>query len=341
MPDTAPALDPERRGALHAAKLAALVRASFDGVEGTPSGTPFGANLTSGDRGWYLSEVEPQRSLGWALAWARQQGLSSLDVLAADASGHLARRAGEFGSDVTVWRVDGDVVVPATSDAHPIPPPRPDGIGVLLAMLGDAGLDVVEEHGDVWGEILGLEVARVVRGSNGAPALEVGIGRNDREAFGMMHGAVPTADALGTVVESVRAHRQAGAPAHPLNKLAAERWLRRVLVDAPHHVGAAHLEIAQPIDPRPNVKDQSPAAAVGLALDGAPLVVVCTVGVDLDAVATAADIALRHGSLVGERPSVRLALPARDALPATRALVDDLVGSASIHIVDDEWRSYA
>ncbi len=334
-------LDTERRAGLHVAKLRALVRDGFDVVDGETAGFTGGATLVSGDRGWYLAEVDPQQSLGWAMAWARQQGLASLDLLAADAAGHLARRATEFDAEVGVWEVDDASVARATASDHPVPPPVHDGVDHLLDLLRGAELDVVEEHGEVWGEILGLEVARVVRRSDGGLALEVGVGRNDRQAFGMLHGEVPAPHALAAVVDSVRRHRCAGAPAHPLNRLAAERWLRRLLIDAPQHVHASQLQIVQPILPRPNIKDQSPAAAVGRDEYGDPIVVVCTVGVDLDAVATLADVGLRHAPAAGRQPSLVLALPERDALPATRALVDDLNSPARVQTVDGEWRSYA
>ena len=94
----------------------------------------------------------------------------------------------------------------------------------------------------VTGEVLGLEVARVVVDDAGAAALEVGVGRHDRDAFADGAGDLPTRRrprrASSTPCAS---HRRAGAEAHLLNRLAPERWLRSVLVDRPDLVGAARL----------------------------------------------------------------------------------------------------
>ena len=68
------------------------------------------------------------------------------------------------------------------------------------------------EHGVVTGEVRGLEVCRVVDDPHtGAVRLEVGVGAHDREAFTIMHGDVPTVDALAGVV----ARRRRAPPARP------------------------------------------------------------------------------------------------------------------------------
>ena len=74
----------------------------------------------------------------------------------------------------------------------------------------DADVDVVVEHGELFGEVLGLEVARVVVDEDGT-RFEVGVGRHDREAFAMLHGDLPTPEALARVVATVRQHRRPDA----------------------------------------------------------------------------------------------------------------------------------
>jgi len=74
-----------------------------------------------------------------------------------------------------------------------------------------------------------VDVVKLADLTDGAH-VEVGVGRHDREAFALVHGDVPTADALASVVESVRSHRRSGGPMHPLARLASERWLRASLV---------------------------------------------------------------------------------------------------------------
>ncbi len=73
------------------------------------------------------------------------------------------------------------------------------GIESLVELLHAAGVEVVRQGGVVSGEVLGLEIARVVVDASGS-RLEVGVGRHDREAFSVMHGDIPAAEALATVV---------------------------------------------------------------------------------------------------------------------------------------------
>jgi hypothetical protein len=184
--------------------------------------------------------------------------------------------------------------------------------------------------------VLGLEIARVVT-SDGALRLEAGVGRHDREAFALLHGDVPTPDALAAVIGTVRAARRPEATGHPLRRLAQERWLRDVLLARPDLVGARRLERHEGPVPRPNVKQPWPAVAVGSGPDGEPVVVVCSVGVDVDLVPYAADA--RLAATGGHDARLLLAVPERDAHPVTRALAADLVQPAEVVALPDAWRS--
>ena len=250
----------------------------------------------------------------------------------------LARRAPLFAPAPTIWAVDGRSVTraapePLVHDAS-VPPPTTEEFALLLA---DAGADVVCEHGVVAGEVLGLEVARVVVDADGAAALEVGVGRHDREAFQMVHGDLPTRAALSSVITTVRENRRAGAEAHPLSRLAQERWVRSVLTERPDLVGAARLAPVVPLLPRDSVKDVVPACLVGEDDEGRPLVVACSVGVDLDLVPTAAEIRELHA------PGARLvlAVPKRDDQPVTRRIAGRLREPAEIVALPDDWRAAA
>ena len=306
------ALDPDRRGALLAAKTRALVADHVGGDLGDSGATPFpgGAAMVLGADAWVLLDEHPATSLGRALAWGDQQGCDRTHVLVDDhdAAAVVARRAGHFTGAVEVWEVHGRSLRPAVAAAVPaVVDPRPEAL-VLAADLVDAGADVVVEHGVVLGEIEGLEVARVVEDDDGRCRLEVGVGRNDREAFAMVHGEVPTAEALAHVVATVASHRRADQPAHPLNRLAPERWLRRRLVDDPALVGATHLDVVEGTVARRSAQDRAAAMAVGARPDGSPLVVAASVGIDLDLVPAAADARAVH------RPDAELVIvvPPRD-----------------------------
>src|SRR5690349_7228223 len=165
-------LDPDRRSALLRAKLGALVEARWPSGDGTPprvgSTNAAGATLRQDATGWVLLDERPERGLGAALAWARQQGVTDLHVLADEQTGVLARRAAEFADAPHVWAVEGRELVeavPAPFAPPALPTPDADQAADLLRQ-GD--VDVVLEHGVVTGEVLGLEVARVVVDEQGA-----------------------------------------------------------------------------------------------------------------------------------------------------------------------------
>ena len=202
-------------------------------------------------------------------------------------------------------------------------------------MLGDAGVDVVIEHGRIHGEIRGLEIARVVVDDEGAARVEVGVGRHDREAFTMVHGTLPTVEALASVIASVEAVRHPGAEPHPLRQLAAESWLRWRLIDDPALVGLRELRAAESTIARESLDEGGATIAVGRDHAGNDVVVACSVGIDLDLVPSAADARL---ALAPESPLV-IVLPERDLHPATRQLAASLRRAAMFITVAGDWRT--
>jgi hypothetical protein len=320
------------RSSLVAAKLAALVRGGWNGADSEPGPFPGGATRRTGTTGWVLLEQRAERRLGGALAWARQHEVTDLHVLVdqpGPAAAILARRAAQFAAPPRVWRVEGRAVVEADPAPPLIPTVPPPTAELLGAMLADAGLEVVVERGELVGEVLGLEVARVRPAGDGSAVdvhLEVGVGRFDRAAFAMMHPELGDAAALDTAVAVVRRYRRPGAPRHQLNQLVPERWLRAELVADPGIVGAAALSPVESAVGRRDLTERVPATAVGTDGDGRPLVVTCSVGVDLDLVPTAADDRLTHA------PGARLvlAVPPRDAVPVTEALAAALAEPATV-----------
>jgi hypothetical protein len=322
-------LDPERRSALLAAKLGALARDNLGLVDGEPSSLPGGAALRAGGTGAVLVQDAPARGLGPALAWARRHDVHELHVLVEDRAGQLARQGEWFANAPTVWWVRGRELHRVEPEPHEPPPPPPPGAMALASDIAEAGATVVVEHGAVVGEVLGLEVARVA-GNGDDFALEVGIGRHDREAFAVIHGDRPAASALADVVRSVRDGRRVGAPASPLHRLAQERWLREVLLARPDLAGAGALERHEGPLARPDLKAPWPAVAVG-----DEVVVVASVGVDPDLVPYASDAR----AIVDPGARLVLVVPERDALAVTRDLAASLREPAEVRTVADEWRS--
>jgi hypothetical protein len=321
----------EMRARLLGVKLAALARQHLStsgvdpaSVEISPAVFPGGAASLVGTSSWVLLDENPARGLGGALAWGVRNGAAELHLLAESDTGLLARRAAEFAMPVTVWHVDDRTLIPAVALSLDAPvEPTADHLA-HLDLIAQGGASPVIEHGVVAGEVRGLEVCRVVTDTtNGTSRLEVGIGAHDREAFSMLHGDIPTVEALSGVVESVRPHREPGAPLHPLNRLAGERELRHRAIEQPGRVGAAHLAVAAPPLPRPNLKDAVPCVAVGTSVDGRPLVAVFSSGVDLDVVPFAADARLAHEAHTGVAdPDLVIVVPERDRLPVTVLLAD-------------------
>jgi hypothetical protein len=294
---------------------------------------------------WVHVTEEPGRGLGPALVWAERHGVGSepddvVHVVVDEDADVLARRAALFAQPrIEVWRIDGTDLVAVEADADPPSPTTGvEGPAELVQMLVDAGTEVVVEGGVVRGEVKGLEVARVVEGESTAgvpldePLLEVGVGAADRELTALVHGELAPREQLGRVVEIVRSHRRPGAERHPLNQLVPERWLRAVLGRHPEVIGLEGVEPAEAAVPRPNLSDRDIAVAVGRP---GPVVVACSVGIDLDLVPAAAD----SREAIDPAAELWLVVPARDDHPRVRRLAGRLRRPARVVTVADDWPS--
>lgn len=348
------ALDADRIRTLHAAKLRALARSVLGAELTEVSGTDDGALAVVTEPASAvvcLAQERAERALGGALALAERTGCDDLHVFAEDHSGVLARRAACFMPAPTVWSIEGANAAAAEPAPRPVEP-APPRVPELVALLGNAGVEVVVEHGVITGEVEGLEVARIVAGTpvgedpersdvgdaDGAAdswQIEVGVGAHDREAFSLLHADEPAPEAIRRVAEVVRAHRSPGASPHPLNRLAAARWLRSLLMRKPDLVEAGRLRAASPPVPRGGPKDPAPAVAYGLTPDGRRLIVVVCVGIDLDVVPFAADARL----FLDPDAELTIALPRRDAHEVIAAMAAKLVDPARIAEIDDGWRT--
>jgi hypothetical protein len=310
-----------RQQRLRSIKLQALVRDHVGrDLGGSIGAFPPGAALVADGGAWVLLEDEPERGLGPALAWAIRNGAGALHVLADHATGLLARRAPGLRFPIEVWHVDERTLLPAV--AEPLAPPpaaSPEHLALVDTIVA-GGAEPVVEHGVVTGEVRGLEVCRVVDDPfTGAVRLEVGVGAHDREAFTIIHGDVPTPDALAGVVRAVDEHRRPGAKQHPLDRLVPERLIRWQLQQDPHKLGLAVVTPAQPPLPRRNVKDRVPCVATATRGDGSPVTLVCSTGVDLDLVPYAIDARLMPGV---DRGEVWLVAAPRDLVPITAEIAD-------------------
>lgn len=326
-------LGPEQRARLLRAKLEALARDDLGLVgEAFESGASAAMVVVDGTAAALLDDPSPAPFAGAVLLAARRD-LDRLVVYADDHADVLARWASYFelgGTGVEVRRVADGAAVDAIAAPIPSPMPAPEVDADLLATLEAAGVDVVVEQGTVRGEVLGLEVARLVRwpaevGGDDELHLEAGVGRFDRDAVAAARPDDPPAESLARAVQRVREYRYPGAPVHPLQVLARSRWLRADVLADPGLVGAVELVAADMTTEAEGLKDLHPAAAVGRREDGTPIVVVCSSGVDLALVPLAADTRALHD------PDAELvvAVPGRDLHAATTTLLEHLVRPAT------------
>ena len=308
--------DPSRLARLNAIKLQALVRDHLGGDTAFEVGEfPGGASLLHAGSAWVLLADRSERGLGGALAWAVRRDATQLHVVTEEHAGLLARRGGGFGLPVQVWRADGRLLHAAEAEPLPQAPSVPPHHREFEAVIVQSGAVPNEEFGVLVGEVGGLEVCRVVDDPwLDLTRLEVGVGAHDREAFQALHGDRPAAEALATVVEAVRGHRLGPDHGHPLRRLAAERLLRFDLVADPSLIGARAVRPVPPPVPRPNLKDPVPCVALA-DVDGAEVVVVCSVGIDLDAVPFAVDACAALGN-----DRCMLVVPRRDAVDVQRRI---------------------
>lgn len=308
--------DRSRFARLNSIKLTAQVREHIGGHEVLEEGEfAGGAALLHGREAWVLVAENPERGLGGALAWAVRHDARALHLVADSGTGVLARRAAGFSLPILVWQVDGRTLHAAAPEALPKPVHLPEDHAEFRPVIIAAGAEPMVEHGVLAGEVWGLEVCRVVEDpSTGAVRLEVGVGVHDREAFLMLHGDRPPAEALAEVVRTVAEYRRAGGTGHPLNRLAQERALRARLVAEPGLIGATEVKAVEPPSPRTNLKDPVPCSALAV-IDGREVVVVCSVGVDLDVVPYAVDAR----AAMGVTPCL-VVLPRRDAIDLQRRL---------------------
>ena len=294
-----------------------------------------GGHCFDGDRLWVLaSDDAPERALGAAVLRAGRHGGAPLTVCFddLDAAGVAARRAAVLSPVPEIRFIEGRSLVPVlpAEAAPPVDaPPAPAGFVDLC--LG-VGVQPLVEHGIWRGEVLGLEVVRVVEDPELGSQVQIGVGRFDREAGVLLHGDQPQGESLAAAADLIRSRRRTGAGAHPLATLCRERWLRHDLVADPSILGLDDLVAVDPADERPNLRDPAPAPALGTGPDGERVLAICSVGVDPCVVSAAAELVLR------ESPDrIMVALPGRDVLPAVERALARLVVPTSIHGVACGW----
>ncbi|MCB1255996.1 MAG: hypothetical protein KDB26_02775 [Microthrixaceae bacterium] len=347
-PDTSH-LSPEQRQRLAKAKLSSLVRDlgvpdaldALDAADPQVRGSLTGLMAPSGSA-FVASEFGTPHDVAAALSWALKVGSAHLTMFVDFDAGAAARFASYFAHGpeftVTVRGVAGSTSAPADADLIPeliVTPEPPEG---LIEQWRAMDLEIVNEHGVTRGEVLGLEVARLVvwpseTGGDDQLHMEVGVGRFDRDAVWAVNDGQNIDKALIETVRIARASRFPGAPPHPLQRLNRERWLRSMIIRDPSLVGASHLAAVGMTTEPAGMKDAHPAAAFGVDDDGNPMLVVASAGVDLSVVPLAADLQ----AALDPTAELVLAVPRGDVHPIQVRLASMLQPQASVIALDAEW----
>jgi hypothetical protein len=325
-------LPPERRRQLQQLGLRALLKRRFgaDVAEGAaPVRFNGGAAVVAGELAAVFADSET--ALGSAVDTAAARGASQLCFFCEHNTRNTARRAAEFRMAVSVIDPEGDF---ATLEPAPVPDAgvMPDRFEPDAARMRSAGLEVVWEHGVLRGEWLGLEVARA-----GDDGFEVGVGRHDRAANRELYPDGPPDAFLDQAVATIRELRRPGAPPHPANQLSPERWLRAIAVGHPSIVGLDAVHAGPTPVERADLRQRAVAPGWGDAQ-----VIVCSVGVDPDVVAQAADSRAQARLWPGgPGPAVTdltIVVPEGDDHPLTRRLAGLLRHPAHVRTVPAGWR---
>ena len=286
------AMQVDQRRRLEAVRLAsALTKRGIEPSSVVESHSALGPAVVIGDEGWVVAVEHSHHALAVAHLWAASTGVERVHLVVENDQGVVARRSRYFARATTVWVYVDNELVQATSAVHEPVRRVPASHERFASLIADCGVDVVREHGVLSGEVLGLEVCRVVEDSAEPDGvrLEIGVGMHDRETFRLVHGMQATGEQLINVARTVADIRRNPTAQHPLARLALERRLRSRLLENPGLLGATRAWAAEPPVVRTNVKDAVPCVAMAERHDGSTVVVACTSIADLDVIGFGAD----------------------------------------------------
>ena len=303
-----------QRQRLAGARLRALAGA-FGITPGDPGVIPQGAVGRDGTTVFGVIDTDHVRSLGAVALWAGRAPTDRIIVCTDLAGSELARRASTLTVPTEVHTHVGAETTPAEPTPVAPAPVLSDEHLAWATRFAAAGAAPVDNHGRLVAEVLGLEVARTEPDPAGGVAIEIGVGRADREIHGMLDVGADVDEVLRQTAERVAGFRVPGGM-HPLHRVARARWLRAAILDDPSLVG---LDLpGEPLPPLRSVDTvlvDEPAAALFVGPDGSRTLVAATVGFDPDLGPEVADLAARS---LADR--VIVATPRRDLGLVERAL---------------------
>ena len=224
-----------------------------------------------------------------------------LQLLAGHGTGVLARRAAHFRLPIDVWHVEDRALLPAVAEPAVAPAAPSAPTSPSSRRSPPAARSPTSSTASCQGRCAG---SRSV--GSWTTRTPVPCGWRSVSAPTI---ARPSPSSTATCPPSRRwpawsmpsaAHRSPGAP-HPLNRLAPERLLRWRLEQEPSLIGLASLTPTQPPVPSPRASRIAlRARRSGGGPTGHEVLVVCSVGVDLDLVPYAIDARLHEPGVDGE-----------------------------------------
>ncbi len=319
-----------QRQRLAGARLRALAGA-FGLTPGDPGVIPHGAVGRDGTTVFAVIDTDHVRSLGAVALWAGRAPTDRI-IVCTDVEGpELARRATTLTVPTEVHSYVGAETTPAEPTPVAPAPVLSDEHLAWAARFAAAGAHPVDNHGRLVAEVAGLEVARTEADPAGGVAIEIGVGRADREIHGMLDAGADVDQVLRQTAERVAGFRTPGGM-HPLHRVARARWLRSVILAEPTRVG---MDLAgEPLPPLRSVDTvlvDEPAAALFVGADGSRTLVAATVGFDPDLGPEVADLAARS---LADR--VIVATPRRDVGLVERALATVSLATELVE-TDEPW----
>ncbi len=343
MTNAIPTSPAERRARLLAAKLAAIVRDAMPGRRHEPGSFPPGAALSpaTGRGCCSTPSIDDGIGLGAAIIWALRNGAAELDLVADDALGD--RRPSRRRVPPADPRLGARRHRTASPCRRPrfAAPSRPTAAHLAL-------VDDIEAAGAVGGRRARRGHRRGAR-ARGVPRRRRRHRRRCRRAArGRRRSARPGGvrdhprrrpDTRGARRRRRRRGRGPLARTRPVTRSTA--WRRSGCCAGASNRSrgsSAWRRCARP-SRRCRAAASStdrPCTAAGRRLDGSPVVIVCSVGVDLDVIPYAADARLAaveagvgRGGL-GSPAETVVVLPERDLLPVTAELASQLRHSVSL-----------
>jgi len=322
-------IDDERRAGLNQIKLDSLLRNTFPDSKFEYIQTQSGA-LRSNDRNQYLyAPSEKVSPLAFALTFLDKG--AAINIILDEPESLLLHQATGLLSEFTFWVIDEDELIPHPKSETEEELENLEVNPTIASLLQTNGCDVVRDHGVTKGVIKGLEVARIVEGSDNESNIQIGVGHYDQEAHKLVDRKESPSEKLARVASEVLQYRNKEAQPHPLNRIARPKWLISEIITSPEILGIEEARHLSAPDTTKAITETTPAAALG-TVGNKVVLIIASVGVDLKAVPIAAGL-----STTTEPDEIWMVLPEKDKHPALMRQAEHLKTPVHFKTAEEPW----